>query len=166
MRAVGSQIYSHDLKREGVFHVLISAVGWHMDGGRRFFPLGSLDRDRAQEAPWMVAREGSSIGYSAQNAMRFLPMWPRLWEELVLRTHHGENGPWEAGDGEAAPAVFNGGGDDVWWLTGSKDSSGSGGVGEGSSSKWWIGAAARRQCHGSVMTARVQSNSHGIGHYL
>jgi hypothetical protein len=60
-----------------------------------------------------------------------LPTRPRLWEELVLRTYHSENGPREAGDGEAAQAVFNGGGDGVWRLSSSRDSSGGGGVGGG-----------------------------------
>jgi hypothetical protein len=77
----------------------------------------------------------------------------------------------KADDREAARAVFNDGGDGVWWLSNSKDSSGGGGVGRGSSSKRWIsvggsGAAARRQHRGSTMAARVRPNSHGIGHYL
>jgi hypothetical protein len=55
--------------------------------------------------------------------MWFLPTWSRRREEPVLQTYRGENGPREAGDGEAARAVFNGGGDDIWWLFGSKDSS-------------------------------------------
>jgi hypothetical protein len=76
MRAIGSQIFGHDLKCEGVFHVLISTVGWHVDGGRRFFSLGSLGRDRAREAPWPVARVSSSASYGARNewglALRYL----------------------------------------------------------------------------------------------
>jgi hypothetical protein len=54
-----------------------------------------------------------------------------------LRTYRSENGPREAGDGEAAQAVFNGGGDGVRRRSGSKDSGGDG-VG-GSSSKHRIG---------------------------
>jgi hypothetical protein len=61
-------------------------------------------------------------------------------------TYRGENGPWETDDGEAAQAVFNGGGDGVRQCSGSKDSSGDDGVGGGSSSK--------RLCV-SAMTARV-----------
>jgi hypothetical protein len=57
-----------------------------------------------------------------------------LWEELVLQTYRGENGPREAGDGEAARAVFNGGGDGVWRRSGSKDSSNRDSVGGGFSS--------------------------------
>jgi hypothetical protein len=103
--------------------------------------------------------------------MWFLPTRSRRREEPVLQTYYGENGPHEADDGEAARAVFNGDGDSVGWLSGSKDSSGSSGVGGGSSSKRQIGAegsgaAARRQCRGSAMTATVWPNSHGIGNYL
>jgi hypothetical protein len=64
----------------------------------------------------------------------------RLWEELVLRTYRGENGPQEASNGEAARAVFNGAGDGVRWCSGSKDSSDGDGVGGGSSLKQRIGA--------------------------
>jgi hypothetical protein len=77
-----------------------------------------------------------------------------------LRTYHGENGPREAGDGEAARAVFNGGGDGIWRCSSSKDSSGGNGVGGSSSSKRWIGTggsgvAARQRWRGSAMVARV-----------
>jgi hypothetical protein len=58
-------------------------------------------------------------------------MRSRLWEELVLWTYHGENGPQEGGDGEVAQVVFNGGGDFVWLRSGSRDSSDSDGVGGG-----------------------------------
>jgi hypothetical protein len=164
-------MYGHDLKREGVFHVLISVIDWHTDGGTHFFSLGSLSRDGAWEAPWTASRASSSASYSAWNAMRSLPTRSRLWEELILQTYRSENGPREAGDGEAARAVFNGSRDGVWQLSGSRDSSGGGGVGGRSSSKRWIsagssGATARRQRRGSAMAARVQPNSHGIGHYL
>jgi hypothetical protein len=77
-----------------------------------------------------------------------------------LRTYCGENGPQEAGDGEAARAIFNGGGDGVRRCSGSKDSSGGDGVGGGSSSKRRIGTggsgvAARRRWRGLAMAARV-----------
>jgi hypothetical protein len=77
-----------------------------------------------------------------------------------LRTYHGENGPREAGDGEVARAVFNGGGDGVLRRSGSKDSSGSDGVGGGSSSNRQIGTggsgvAARWRWRGSAMAATV-----------
>jgi hypothetical protein len=76
-----------------------------------------------------------------------------------LRTYHGENRPHEAGDGEAARAVFNSGSDGVRRCSGSKDSSGGDDVGGGSSSKHHIGmrgfgVAARRRWRGSVMAAR------------
>jgi hypothetical protein len=35
MRVVGSQIYGYDLKREGVFHILISTVDQGVDGSRQ-----------------------------------------------------------------------------------------------------------------------------------
>jgi hypothetical protein len=88
-----------------------------------------------------------------------------------LQTYHGENGRREAGDGEAARVVFNGGGDGVRRCSGSKDSSGSDSIGGGSSFKRRIGAGvfcvvARRQRRGPAMAARVWPNSHGIGYYL
>jgi hypothetical protein len=78
-----------------------------------------------------------------------------------LPTYHSGNEPREAGDGEAARAVFNGDGDGVRRRSGSKGISGNGGVGGGSSSKRRIsvrvsGAAARRQRRSSAMVARVQ----------
>jgi hypothetical protein len=130
--------------------------GWR---GHVFF-FGSLGRDRAREAPWPTAWVSSSASYGAWNEARFLPTWSRLWEELVLWTYHGENGPWEAGDGEAAWAVFNSGADGVRRRSVSKDSSGNDGVGGGSSSKRQIGTggsgvAARWRWRGSAMAARV-----------
>jgi hypothetical protein len=88
-----------------------------------------------------------------------------------LRTYRGENGPQEAGDGEATRVVFNGGGDGVRRCSGSKDSSGGDGVGGGSSSKRRIGTggssvATRRRWGGSAMTARVWAKFARIGHYL
>jgi hypothetical protein len=75
----------------------------------------------------------------AWNKVRFHPTRSRLWEELILWTYHGENGPREASDGEVARVVFNGGGDDVRRHSGSKDSFGCDIVGRGSSSKRRIG---------------------------
>jgi hypothetical protein len=77
-----------------------------------------------------------------------------------LQTYHGESGPWDAGDGEAARAVFNGDGDGVRRRSSSKDSSDGDGVGRGSSSKRRIGTgvssvAARRRWLGSAMVAGV-----------
>jgi hypothetical protein len=79
-----------------------------------------------------------------------------------LPTYRSGNEPREAGDGEAARAVFNGGGDGVRWHSGSKGFSGSGGVGGGSSFKRRISvgvsdAVARRQRRGSAMAARVRA---------
>jgi hypothetical protein len=106
MRAVGSQIYGHDLKREGVFHILISVVGWHMDGARRFFSLGSLGWDRAREAPWLAARVSSSTSYGARNAMRFDPMQSRTQGEPILQTYGKRNGRGGAGDGGIVRSVL------------------------------------------------------------
>jgi hypothetical protein len=39
MRVIGSQIFGHNLKREGVFHVLISAVDQGVDGSRLLRPV-------------------------------------------------------------------------------------------------------------------------------
>jgi hypothetical protein len=66
-----------------------------------------------------------------------------------LLTFDGGNDREKAGDEKAAGAVFNGNGDGVQRYFGSKDFSSGGGVGEGSSSKRWIGmgssgAVARR----------------------
>jgi hypothetical protein len=77
-----------------------------------------------------------------------------------LRIYCNENGPREAGDGEVAQAVFNNGGEDVRWCSGSKDSFSGDGVGGVSSSKRRIGmggsgVAARRWWRGSAMVARV-----------
>jgi hypothetical protein len=102
--------------------------------------------------------------------MRFHPTQSRQQGEPVLRTYRIENGPRDVGDGEAAQAVFNGGGDGIRWHSVSMDSSSGDGVGEGSSSKRRMsagvfGAAARRHRRDSAMAARVQPNSHRIGHY-
>jgi hypothetical protein len=91
---------------EGVFHVLISSVGWHVDGGKLFFSLSSLTRDKASETPWPAAWASSSSSYGAWNDARFLRTRSRLWEELILRTYHGENGPQEASDREVSQAVL------------------------------------------------------------
>jgi hypothetical protein len=104
----------------------------------------------------------SSSSYSAQNLMRFDPTQSRRQGGLVLQTYCSGNGPREARDGEAARVAFNDGGDDVQRRSGSKDFSGGGSVGGGSSSKCRIGTggtgvAARRQRCGSVMAARVWS---------
>jgi hypothetical protein len=122
----------------------------------------SLGWDRGWEAPWPMtwASSSSSLSYSAQNKARFLRTRSWLWEELIFRTYRGENEPWEAGDREAAQAVFNGGGDGMWWHFGSKDSSGGDGVGGGSSSKRQTGTggsgvAARWRRRGSAMSTRV-----------
>jgi hypothetical protein len=77
-----------------------------------------------------------------------------------LRTYRGENGPREAGDGDAARAVFNDGGDDIRRCSGCKDSSDGDGVGRGSSFKRRIGTrgsgvAARWWWRVSAMAARV-----------
>jgi hypothetical protein len=84
-----------------------------------------------------------------------------------MRTYRSEYGPHEAGDGEAARAVFNGSWDGVQRCSGSEDSSGGDGVGGRSSSNRRIGAGvsgavARRQHRGSAMAARVRPNLHGI----
>jgi hypothetical protein len=83
-----------------------------------------------------------------------------MTQGFFLRDLGGENGPQEAGDGEAAQAVFNGGGDGVRQRSGSKDSFDGDGVGGGCSSKRQIdarvsGAAARWHRRGSTMAARV-----------
>jgi hypothetical protein len=85
MRVVGSQVFGHELKHEGIFHVLISTVGWHVDGDRRFFSLGSLGWDRAQEAAWPAARASSSASYGARNTMRFEPTRSRRQGEPICK---------------------------------------------------------------------------------
>jgi hypothetical protein len=124
-----------------------------------------------RKAPWSVAWASSSTSYGAWNAMRFHSTRSRRQGEPILWTYRGENGPREAGDGETAQVVFNGGGDGVRRCSISKDSFGSDGVYGGSSSKQRIdlgvfGTVARRQRRGSAMAASVWPNSHGIGHYL
>jgi hypothetical protein len=144
---------------ERVSGPLIWAIGFGLDGVGTSSSVCSAETER-REAPWPAAWVSSSSSYGAWNEVRFLPMWSRLREEFVLWTYRGENGPLEAGDGEVARAVFNGGGDGVRWRSSSKNSSGSNGVGGGSSSKHRIGTggssvAARRRQRGSAMAAGV-----------
>jgi hypothetical protein len=106
MRAVGSQIFGHDLKREGVFHVLISAIGWHVD--------------RAREAPWPVARASSSASESAWNTMRFDPTRSRRQGEPVLQTYGEGNGQGRAGDDSVVQSVLGDGEDGLRWCSGFK----------------------------------------------
>jgi hypothetical protein len=96
--------------------------------------------------------------------MRFLSTWSTWREESNLPTYHDRNNWGKASDERAARAVFNGSGDSVWRCSGSKGFFGSGGVGGGSSSMWWIGAGvsgavARWQRHSSSVTARVRLKS-------
>jgi hypothetical protein len=128
------------------------------------FYLGSVQPNRTTGAPWPPAWEDPSSSYGAPFAMRFLPMWSTWWEGSNLPTYHGGNDRGKAGDERVARVVFNDGVDGVRLCSGSKDFSGSGGVGGGYSSKRWIGAgvsgaAARRQRLGSTMAARVRAKS-------
>jgi hypothetical protein len=171
MRVVGSQIFGHDLKREGVSSG--SNLGRWFWFGRcgHVFLFDSLSQDRARETPWPVAWTSSNASYGARNEARFPPTRPRLWEELVLWTYHGENRPREADDGEAARAVFNGGGDGVRWRSGSKDSSGSDSVGGAPPPSVGLEreAAVQRLDGGGVARQwrlGFGPNSYGIWHYL
>jgi hypothetical protein len=159
------------MNRRGISHSNLGRRLTHGQWHALLLSRSGTTETEHRKAPWPMAWASWSSSYSAWNDARFLPMRSRLWEELILQTYRGENGPREVGDGEVAQAVFNGSGDDVWRFSGSMDSSDSDGVVRGSSSKWWIGTgvsgvAARRQCCGSAMAARVRQNSHGIGHYL
>jgi hypothetical protein len=120
MRVVGSQVFGHELKHEGVFHVLISTVGWHVDGDRRFFSLGSLGRDRAQEAAWPAARASSDASYGARNTMRFEPTRSRRQGEPILQTYGEENGRGRAGDGGVVWSVLGDGEDSLRRCSGFK----------------------------------------------
>jgi hypothetical protein len=117
-------------------------------------------RTECRETPWPVAWASSSSSYNARNLMRFDPTRSRRQGVIILPTYYSGNGPREASNREVAQAAFNNGGDDVHRHSNSKDFSGGGGVGRGSSSKRWIGtggsciAARWRRC-GSAMAARV-----------
>jgi hypothetical protein len=52
-----------------------------------------------------------------------------------LQSYRGENGPREAGDGEAAQELYNGGGGDFWRCSSSMGCFGGGDTGRGSSSE-------------------------------
>jgi hypothetical protein len=118
MRVVGSRIFGHDLKYKGVFHVLILVVGWHVDGGRRFFSLRSLRWDRAREVPWPVPRASSSASYGARNVMRFDPTWSRRQGEPVLQTYDEGNDRGRAGHGDAVWSALSDGEDSLRWCSG------------------------------------------------
>jgi hypothetical protein len=126
------------------------------------FYLGLVWLNRTTGVPWPPAWEDPNMSYNAPFAMMFLPTWSTRWEESNFPTYRGGNEPREAGDGEAAQAIFNVDGDGVRRRSGSKGFSDSGGIGGGSSSKWWIsagvsGAMARRQRRGSTMAARARA---------
>jgi hypothetical protein len=77
-----------------------------VDGGRRFFSLGSLDRDIAQEVPWSMARASSSASYGARNAMRFDPTRSRKQGEPILQTSAEGNSRGRADDGGTVRSVL------------------------------------------------------------
>jgi hypothetical protein len=88
-----------------------------------------------------------------------------------LPTYCGGNDLGKAGNEREARAAFNGGGDGVRRYSGSKDSSGSGDVGGGSSSKRKIGAGGLDKMVQRRWMARrwrlgIGSNPHGVGLYL
>jgi hypothetical protein len=88
-----------------------------------------------------------------------------------LPTYRVENNRKKAGNEKASRAAFNGGRDGVRQCSGSMDSSDSGGVGAGSSSKWRIGAGGLDKVdQWRWMTTRrrlsIGSNPHGVGLYL
>jgi hypothetical protein len=123
MRVIGSQIFDHDLKREGVFHVLISVVGWYVDGGKRFFSLGSLWRYKAREVPWPVARVSSSASYDAWNTIRFDPTRSRRQGDPALQTYGEGNGRGRAGDGGTVRSALGDGEDSLQQCSGFESSS-------------------------------------------
>jgi hypothetical protein len=114
---------------------LISAIGLHVDGCGHVSFLSFVRPKQSTGAPWPMTWESSSSSYSAPFAMRFLPTWSMRREESNLPTYRCGNDQGKADDERAARAAFNGGGDRVQWCFSSKYSSGSGGVGGGSSSK-------------------------------
>jgi hypothetical protein len=150
---------------------LILTVGSHVDSSGRVSFLGFVQPKQSTGAPWPLAWESSSSSYGAPFVMRFLPTWSMWREESNLPTYHAGNGRGKAGDERAAWAAFNSGGDDVRWRFGSKDSSGNGDVGGGSSSKRWIGMGGLDKVVQRRWMARrrplgIGSNTHGVGLYL
>jgi hypothetical protein len=126
----------------------------------RLLYTAGISENRAARGAMTGAWVSSSLSYGAWNLMMFDPTRSRWQGGLILQTYRGWNGPWEASDGEATWAAFNGGGDDVRWCSGTKDFSGCGGVGSGSSSKhqirmWDSGVVARWWWRGSAMAAKV-----------
>jgi hypothetical protein len=117
---------------------LILVIGLHVDGSGCVSFLSFVRPKQGTEAQWSPAWESSS--YGAPFAMMFLPTWSMRREESNLPTYRGGNNRGKANDERAARATFNGGGDSVRRCSGSRDSSGSGGVGGGSSSKQRISA--------------------------
>jgi hypothetical protein len=88
-----------------------------------------------------------------------------------LPTYRGGNDRGKADDERAARAAFNGGGDGIQRCSGSMDSSGSCGVGGGSSSKRQISAGGLDKVDQRRWMARrrrisIGSNPHGVGFYL
>jgi hypothetical protein len=108
---------------------LISPVSLHVDGSGRVSFLGFIRPKQSTKMPWPPAWESSSSSYTAPFVMRFLPTRSMRREESNLPTYRGGNDRGKASDERAARTAFNSDGDDVRQCSGSKDSSGSGGVG-------------------------------------
>jgi hypothetical protein len=88
-----------------------------------------------------------------------------------LPTYRAGNDQVKAGDQRAALAAFNDGGDSIRRCSGSMDSSGSGSVGGGSSSKQRIDTGALKKLDQWRWMAKkrrlgIGSNPHGVGLYL
>jgi hypothetical protein len=97
-----------------------------------------------RDAPWPVEIEGSSTAYRAPSAMTFPPTGSRRLGDSVLLTYGDGNGPREAGDAEAARAVFNGDGGGFQWCSGSGVPSNGNRVARGSYSGSRFGAGRHK----------------------
>jgi hypothetical protein len=78
---------------------------------------------------------GSTVLYSAPKSNPFLPTRSRQRKEPILLTCGSKNGSWRAGSDGAVRSDFNGSESSFRRCSGSKNHSGSDGVGGGSSSK-------------------------------
>jgi hypothetical protein len=101
----------------------------------RLLLRSGLAETEHREVAWPLAFGSSSSHCGTPYSDLILPTRPKLREELVLQSYHSGNGPWEAGDEEAAQELCNGGGGDFRRCSGSKGCSGGGGIGRGSSKR-------------------------------
>jgi hypothetical protein len=75
----------------------ILTVGFDLDGTGVSPSSGPAWLRQSTGVPWPLAWESSTSLYGSPNSVLILPMRSRLWEELVLPTYKGRNGPQKGG---------------------------------------------------------------------